>query len=167
MLKIDAYTYKKIENIFSDEYIPMKIRFGSEKSFDDHLIYWQCGDEHNVIEIGILKKSKELYSISLVNICNIFLQKYVFVSQSDIDKNCCPLFDIECLDDYYTHEKSPVKIFIGNNDVTVFFNNDNISKQVKNDDIIFFLNNNDNWIGFNMKTNNKCHNNLVKQYKEQ
>ena len=167
MLKIDSYIIKKIENIYSDEYIPMKIRFGPEKSFQDHLIYWQCGDEHNIIEIGILKKSKELYSITLVNLCNVVLQKYAFVSQPAIDKNSCPLFEIECLDNYYFIEESSVKFYIGNDDITVFFNDGNITNYIMNGDIIFFLDNSDNWIGFNIKTNIRCHQNLIKQCMEQ
>lgn len=165
MLKINSYTNKKIENIFSDAYIPLDIRFGSEKSYNDHLSYWRCGDEQNIIEIGILKNSKELYSVTLVSISNIILQKYTFSSRIDISKYNCPLFDIECLDNYYTSEESTVKIYVGNDDVTVFFNNDKTTKHIKNDGFIFFLDKNNNWIGFNMKTNNKCHNNLIKQYK--
>lgn len=162
MLKIKSYIQQNIEDIFSDAYIPLKIRFGKFNALNEHLTYWQCGDNRNIIEVGIKEKSKELYSITLVNFCNAQLEEYGCSLKPIIDEDSCPIFEFDVLENYNVEEAS-IKIYIGFDSVSVIFAESDVISAVKSGDIIFYIDRNKNWVGFKMKINNECYNNLLKQ----
>lgn len=165
MLYINSYASTPIENIDSDYYIPLKIRFGKPKSINDHLIYWSCGDDKNIVEIALFKDTKTLYSITLTNFSNAYLQDYEYSAKTILNKNYCPIFASNKLEKEYINEESFIKVYISADNVSVIFTENRIVKCMKNGDIVFFIDADNCWIGFNLKITNEQHNNLIEQVK--
>ncbi len=148
MLKICGRTSRKEVIFTSDPYIPIDLKLGIWSEPIENTVYWRTGDfKKNLLEVGIGSGKKELRSITLV----AWERKIVEITRQPVPsggkrEEGCPIFEFGYAETM-VDEKSQLRIFLGDQAISILFSDPPIHSIMKNERVDFFMNPQKEWIG--------------------
>lgn len=140
MLKVVQLSQTISENIETDEYIPLKVRWGNCNIAGEPTIYWRTGDlKKSLLEIGIASKTGLIRSLTIVLSDMIFLNGTRFDRQVPIE-NGTPTFNVnQWLNTNKVDDPGLFEIHYCDSEVNLILSRNEIMKKVVSGRICFGL----------------------------
>lgn len=152
MIKIGNIKEAKDVFVEYDLYIPINIKLGKRNNVSESILYWRIGDfDKALVEIGIERNSKEIYSITLVICDKVYESEKIYNSFHSMMIGC-PMLVLNNLEEKtFIDESKPVEVYFEKNNVYVLFSKNDAKVCIINGNIEFLVDAENNWVGICIK----------------